>query len=76
MRKPLMLPALLAGGLVVVDARLERFYRTRHPRIVTRRATVRLSGAHAAGREAGRTVVLHKPVAQGSSGGPPRLLRG
>jgi len=38
---------------------------------------VRTGGAHAAGREAGRTVVLHKPVTStGSAGGGPRLLRG
>ena len=37
---------------------------------------VRINGAHAAGREAGRTVVLHKPVERGASAGAPRLLRG
>jgi hypothetical protein len=36
---------------------------------------VRVSAAHAAGREAGRTVVLHMPVEHGSSGAGPRLLR-
>ena len=30
-----------------------------------RRRRVRMTGAHAAGREAGRTVVLHKPVTKG-----------
>ena len=70
--------AELAGtGLVWVrDARLEQAYHARHPRITTLRRRVRMSDAHAAGREAGRTVVLHKPVAHGSSGASPRLLRG
>jgi hypothetical protein len=64
-------------GLVWVgDNDLERFYRARHPRITTRRHSVRLSSAHAAGREAGRSVVLHKPVETGPSGRGPRLLRG
>lgn len=64
-------------GLVWVgDKRLEEFYRRRNPRIITRRRTLRVGGAHHAGREAGRTVVLHKPVANGSSGGGPKLLRG
>jgi len=49
------------------DKRLEAFYRRRNPRIVRRRRTIRLSGAHAAGREAGRTVVLSKPVTTGST---------
>lgn len=67
---------LRGTGLVWVrDARLDAAYRARHPRITTQRRRVRVSGAHAAGREAGRTVVLHKPVEHGSSGGSPRLLR-
>lgn len=61
-------------GLVWVgDSDLDRFYATRHPRIVTRKTTARYDGAHAAGREAGRSVVLHKPVATSTNGG--RLLR-
>jgi hypothetical protein len=64
-------------GLVWVgDRDLDRFYRARHPHLTTRRHNVRINGAHAAGREAGRTVVLHKPVERGPSGGSPRLLRG
>lgn len=65
---------LKGTGLVWVgDGDLDRFYRQRHPRIVTRRSRVRINGAHAAGREAGRTVVLNKPVtARGGGGG--RLL--
>jgi len=67
----------LAGtGLVWVgDGNLDTFFRARYPRITRRRRTVLLSGAHAAGREAGRTVVLHKPVTRGPSSGGPRLLR-
>jgi hypothetical protein len=63
-------------GLVWVgDGDLDNFYHARHPRMTTRRHSVRINGAHAAGREAGRTVVLHKPVENGSSG-TTRLLRG
>jgi len=64
-------------GLVWVgDRSLDGFYHARHPRITTRRHSVRINGAHAAGREAGRTVVLHKPVEHGPTGGTRRLLRG
>jgi hypothetical protein len=69
----------LAGvGLVWVgDGNLETFFRARYPRITTRRRYVRASGAHVAGREAGRTVVLHKPVTgTGTATGGPRLLPG
>ena len=62
-------------GLVWVgDSHLETFFRKRFPRITTRRRYVRSSDAHAAGREAGRTVVLHKPVSSTGTGG--RLLPG
>jgi len=66
------------GLIWVGDGDLDRFYRARHPHMTTRRHHVRINGAHAAGREAGRTVVLHKPVERGSSSGSagPRLLRG
>ena len=70
---------LVGTGLVWRgDGQLDAFYRARNPRIATRSRSVRLDGAHAAGREAGRTVVLHKPVAHGPSpnGGGTRLLRG
>ena len=65
-------------GLVWLgDAKLDGFYRKRHPQITTRRSSIRITGAHQAGREAGRTVVLHKPVTPGSdSGGTQRLLPG
>lgn len=69
---------LRGTGLVWLgDGNLEHFYRARHPRIVTRRTYVQVGAAHAAGREAGRTVVLNKPVTSSASGpGGPRLLRG
>ena len=35
---------------------------------------VRVDGAHAAGREAGRQIVLHQPVGGSSSNGPRRRL--
>jgi len=68
---------LRGTGLVwVCDAKLDEAYHARHPRITTARRRVRVSSAHAAGREAGRTVVLHKPVERGPSTTSPRLLRG
>lgn len=57
------------------DAQLDDFYHSRHPRITSRRRTVRMSEAHAAGREAGRSIVLHRPIEHGSSGGTRKLLR-
>lgn len=67
---------VLAGeGLVWVgDGNLAAFYRARHPRVTHRRRQYRRTRAEAAGREAGRTVVLHKPVT--SSGSRGRLLSG
>ncbi|HEY5949305.1 MAG TPA: hypothetical protein VIV40_27615, partial [Kofleriaceae bacterium] len=68
---------LTGTGLVWVgDGGLHDFYRARYPRIRTVRRSVRLSRAHAAGREAGRNVVLHKPVSETASRSKPRLLRG
>ncbi|HEY5923747.1 MAG TPA: DUF2786 domain-containing protein [Kofleriaceae bacterium] len=68
---------LTGTGLVWVgDSALHDFYRARHPRIRTVRRSVRLSRAHAAGREAGRNVVLHKPVTETTANAKPRLLRG
>jgi predicted SprT family Zn-dependent metalloprotease len=68
---------LKGTGLVWVgDGALHDFYRARYPRIRTVKRSVRLSRAHAAGREAGRNVVLHKPVTETTSNGKPRLLRG
>lgn len=67
----------LAGtGLIWVgDGKLDAFFRARYPRVMKRRRMIRLGAAHAAGREAGRKVVLHKPVSStGSRGNGPRLL--
>ena len=65
---------LRGTGLVWVgDTGLDAFYRARHPRIVTRRRYVRQSRAAAAGAEAGRKVVLHRPVQTSTNAG--RLLR-
>lgn len=58
------------------DARLEAFYRARHPNITRRRRRVRISAAHEAGREAGREIILHRPIAHGPSDAAPRRLRG
>jgi hypothetical protein len=57
-------------GLVWVgDADLSLFFKKRHPRIVhVRHAGNRRTAAHAEGREAGRRIVLHKPVGGGPSG--------
>ncbi len=70
--------ALAGTGLVWRgDARLDEDYQRRHPRIQSRSRTVRTGGAHAAGREAGERVVLHKPISGGpGTGGPKRLGSG
>ena len=56
-------------GLVwVKDGNLDDFFRKRHPRI--RHVTYyggAPSDAYAHGREAGRNIVLHKPVREGST---------
>jgi hypothetical protein len=58
----------------VGDADLDAFFKKRHPRIVhVRHAGNRRTAAHAEGREAGRRIVLHKPV-QGGPSGRVRLL--
>jgi hypothetical protein len=64
-------------GLVWVgDADLSDFYRKRHPRIVHVRHTgSRRTEAHHHGREAGKKIVLHKPVGSGPSGGVKLLGR-
>jgi hypothetical protein len=64
----------VAGLVWVGDSDLEDYYRKRHPRIThVRHAGTRRTEAHAQGREAGRRIVLHKPVQGGPSGGV-RLL--
>lgn len=68
---------LVGTGLVWRgDSHLDDFYHSRHPRITSRRRTVRMSEAHSAGREAGRTIVLHRPIENGPSSGGRKLLRG
>jgi predicted SprT family Zn-dependent metalloprotease len=65
-------------GLVWVgDADLGVFYRQRHPRVqTTRYASGGRSEARELGREAGRSLVLHRPVGAGAAAtsGGPRLL--
>ncbi len=56
------------------DRALDRYYHQRHPRIASVQRQVRVDGAHAAGREAGRQIVLHQPVGGSSSSGPRRRL--
>lgn len=59
------------------DAGLDEFFRARYPRVTRRRRTERLSGAHQAGREAGRQIVLNRPIERGpTAGAAPRRLRG
>lgn len=59
------------------DKRLEEFYRARYPRISRRRRTERITGAHQAGREAGRQIVLNRPIEHGpTAGAAPKRLRG
>ncbi|MFO0758110.1 MAG: DUF2786 domain-containing protein [Byssovorax sp.] len=64
-------------GLVwVQDADLQGYYRRRHPYIQNiRHAGMRRTEAHAHGREAGKKIVLHKPVHGASSGGVKLLGR-
>jgi len=63
-------------GLVWVgDGDLHAFLRRRHPQIRWTRHTVgRTTEAYARGREAGRSIVLHRGIRAGSSGGPRKLL--
>lgn len=64
-----------AGLVWVADAGLRDYYRGRHPRTATLRfGGGRSTEAHAHGRQAGRDIVLHRPVTGGPSGGGPRLL--
>jgi hypothetical protein len=66
---------LKGTGLVWVgDGDLDRYYRARHPHVVTRTRRVRHGGAHDAGREAGRTVVLHKPITSTTTSPTRKLL--
>ncbi|WP_437279997.1 DUF2786 domain-containing protein [Sorangium sp. So ce375] len=62
-------------GLVWVrDADLDGYYRTRHPHVQHLRHTGnQRTAAHAHGREAGRRIVLHRPM-QGATGNRGMLL--
>ncbi|WP_437678214.1 SprT-like domain-containing protein [Sorangium sp. So ce131] len=62
-------------GLVWVrDADLDSYYRTRHPHVQhLRHAGNQRTAAHAHGREAGRKIILHRPM-QGETGDRGRLL--
>ncbi len=56
------------------DAELETYYRQRHPRIsMVRHAGSQRTEAHAHGREAGKKLVLYKPV-EGKASGSVKLL--
>jgi hypothetical protein len=63
-------------GLVwVADAKLDGFFRKRHPRIRwTRHAIGHGSESFARGREAGAKIVLHRGISENSRGNAPRLL--
>jgi hypothetical protein len=66
-------------GLVwVADAGLRDFLRQRYPRQQLQRTASRTHpAAYAAGQQAGRSIILHRPVGGGSSSsGSPRLLPG
>lgn len=58
-------------GLVwIKDANLEEYLHRRYPRVRTvRYRNGRNSMAYEQGREAGRSIVLHRPVSEGTSGG-------
>jgi predicted SprT family Zn-dependent metalloprotease len=62
-------------GLVwLKDGDLDGFYRARHPNIRTMKsAGTRRNQAHHEGREAGKRIVLHKPVTSGPSNSTPLL---
>jgi hypothetical protein len=64
-------------GLVWLgDPELDRYFRTRFPRIRwSRHQSSRGSTAHQDGRAAGERIVLNRGIRQGPSGGP-KLLRG
>jgi len=62
------------GLIWVKDGDLDGYFRQRHPRVRTvRYQSGGPSEAYEHGREAGRNIVLHKPVSEGP-GGPVRLL--
>lgn len=67
--------SLQQEGLVLVrDARLDDWFGRRHPRLVRRSVRVRTDGAHAAGREAGASLEIHRPLRD--KGGARKALPG
>lgn len=67
--------SLGATGLVWVgDRGLDEFFQRRYPITRTTRRTRRANPAHAAGQEAGRKVVIHRPIEQGPTAGRARPL--
>lgn len=65
-----------ATGLVWAgDPKLDGHFRKRHPRIRTVTTSGRAHAeGYASGREAGRDLVLHKPVTSGTGDGEPRRI--
>ncbi len=66
------------GLIWIKDAELQSFLQSRYPRQVRRRSAARANPeAFAAGKQAGRSIVLHRPLRSSSShSGPIRLLQG
>ena len=59
-----------AGLVWIKDGNLDVYFRKRHPRVRNvRYGTSSREAAHGSGREAGRHIVLHKPVGQGPDSG-------
>lgn len=58
------------GLIWIKDAELQAFLRSRYPRQESRRSATRTHpGAYVAGKQAGHSIVLHRPIAQGPSAG-------
>lgn len=56
------------GLIWVKDAKLQDFLRTRYPRQENRRSETRTHpAAYVAGKQAGQSIVLHRPITRGSS---------
>ncbi len=65
------------GLIWLGDPRLEDYYRTRHPRVRSRRGpTIRATEAWREGKAAGRDIVMHRPVAGHTQRGGGKLLTG
>jgi hypothetical protein len=61
----------------VKDGNLDQYFRKRHPRVRNvRYGSSSREAAHGSGREAGRNIVLHRPVGEGPSGNVRLLGRG